>query len=91
MKANLPNQRATKTRNTTVAMIAPRIPRKPVTDTSVLGGLKCDGKAVWEKNTETLHKVRKKNVMAQGMLVVAVLPEITGLFKRKQGTHFYRL
>ena len=46
MKANFPNQRARKTRNTTVAMTTPTIPRKPVTDTSVLGGLKCEGKAV---------------------------------------------
>jgi hypothetical protein len=37
-----------KTRNTTVAMTAPRTPRNPVTETSLLGGLKCDSKAVWE-------------------------------------------
>jgi hypothetical protein len=46
MKANFPNQRATKTRNTTVAMTTPMIARNPVTDTSVLGGLKCEGNAV---------------------------------------------
>jgi hypothetical protein len=46
MKANFPNQRATKTMNTTVAMITPTIPMRAVTDTSVLGGLKCEGKAV---------------------------------------------
>jgi hypothetical protein len=48
MKANFPNQRAMKTRNTIDAMTAPRTPRNPVIETSVLGGLKCDSKAVWE-------------------------------------------
>jgi hypothetical protein len=37
-----------KMRNMNAAMTAPRTPRNPVTDTSVLGGLKCDSKAVWE-------------------------------------------
>lgn len=45
MKANFPNQRAIKMRMITVAMTAPRTPTNPVTDTSVLGGLKCDSKA----------------------------------------------
>jgi len=53
MKANFPNQRATKTRNTTVAMTRPTIPMRAVTDTSVSGGLKCDGKAVWKGENQT--------------------------------------
>lgn len=60
MKANFPNQRATKTMNTTAAMTAPRIPRKPVIDTSVLGGLKCDGKAVWERENKNVNGKKKK-------------------------------
>ena len=61
MKANFPNQRATKTMNTTVAMTTPTIPMRAVTDTSVLGGLKCEGKAAWKgENKMVKSKVRKK-------------------------------
>ena len=73
MKANFPNQRATKTMNTNVAMTTPTIPMMAVTDTSVLGGLKCDGKAVWKGENQTgKSKVRKIiiiiiNVLVQGL------------------------
>lgn len=68
MKANFPNQRATKTMNMTVAMTTPTIPMRAVTDTSVLGGLKCEGKAAWKgENKMVKSKVRKKNVLIQGM------------------------
>ena len=93
MKANFPNQRATKTRNTTVAMTTPTIPMRAVTDTSVLGGLKCEGKAVWKgENKAVKSKVRKKEKCEfKARLVVAFLPEIARLFKRIYGKHFYRL
>jgi len=93
MKANFPNQRATKTRNTTVAMTTPTIPMRAVTDTSVLGGLKCEGKALWKGENRTVKsKVRKKKMCYfKAWLVVAVLPEIAHLFKRIYGTHFYQL
>jgi hypothetical protein len=62
MKANFPNQRATKTSNTTVAMTTPTIPKRAVTDPSVLGGLKCDGKAVWKgENKTVIFTVRTTN------------------------------
>jgi len=68
MKAKFLNQRAIKTINTTVAMTTPTIPMMAVTDTSVLGGLKCDGKEVWKGEKETgKYKVRKKKVMVQGL------------------------
>jgi len=53
MKANFLNQRATKTINTTVAMIMTTITMRAETDTSVLGGLKCEGKEVWKGEKET--------------------------------------
>ena len=66
MKANFPNQRATKTRNTTVAMTTPTIPMRAVTDTSVLGGLKCEGKAAWKGENGTVKsKARKKSVSSR--------------------------
>ena len=70
MKANFPNQRATKTMNTTVAMTTPTIPMRAVTDTSVLGGLKCEGKAAWKgENKMVKFKVRKKKkVLVQGLV-----------------------
>ena len=65
MKANFPNQRATKTRNTTVAMTTPTITMRAVTDTSVLGGLKCDDKVVWKGENQTgKSKVRKKRTVS---------------------------
>jgi hypothetical protein len=92
MKANFPNQRATKTRNTTVAMTTPTIPSKPVKDISVLGGLKCEGKAVWRgENKIVKSKVGKKKCYSKAWLVVAVLPGIARLFKGIYGTDFYHL
>jgi hypothetical protein len=44
-----------KTRNTIVAITAPRTPRIPVTDTSELGGLKCDSKAVCETENKICY------------------------------------
>ena len=55
MKTNFPNQRATKTMNRTVAMTTPTKPKRTVTDTSVLGGLKCEGKAVWKGENQTAN------------------------------------
>jgi hypothetical protein len=66
MKANFPNQRAMKTRNTTVAMTVPRTPRNQVTDTSELGGLKCDSKAAWETECNMLTAVPKKHAEHDG-------------------------
>jgi hypothetical protein len=42
-------------------MTTPTIPRNPVTDTSVLGGLKCEGKAVWKGETKLVNTMYDKN------------------------------